>query len=137
MTSVQNECIPLYEVGRRITVVADGAVAGRRGVKVNASKVQNQTLGANLHVIQVAVAGDRPDGIAVCDAATGEVGGMIRDGVVPVDAGATVTAGQQVMMDTTGRVIPWTSAASEANYRVGKAWTDATVGNPCYVALSL
>lgn len=135
MTSVQNECVPLYEPGKRITIIADGACPGRRGVKVNASKGQGFP-GANLHVIQ-AVAGDRPDGICLWDLLTTETGGMIRDGVVPVDAGATVTAGQKVMLDATGRVVTWTSAASEANNCIGKAWTDATVGNPCYVALSL
>lgn len=133
MTSVQNELIPLYEPGKRITIVADGAISGRRAVKVNASKGQGFP-GANLHVIQ-AVAGDRPDGIATWDLATTEVGAMIRDGVVPVDAGATVTAGQQVMLDATGRVITYVVAGT--NYPIGKAWTDATVGNPCYVALTL
>lgn len=136
MTSVQNECIPLYEPGKRITIVADGAVSGRRLVKTNASKGQGFP-GANLHVVQGTVAGDRPDGVSTWDLAITEVGAMVRDGVVPVDAGATVTAGQQVMMDTTGRVIPWVFAASMANWPIGKAWTDATVGNPCYVALSL
>lgn len=130
MPSDLNECIPLYEPGKRITVVADGAISGRRAVKVNASKGQGFP-GANLHVIQ-AVAGDRPDGIAIWDLVLNEVGGMIRDGVVPIDAGATVTAGQEVQVDATGRVI--TLAAGKS---IGKAWTDATVGNPCYVALSL
>lgn len=126
----QNELQPLYEPGKRITIVADGAVSGRRAVKTNASKGMGFP-GANLHVIQ-AVAGDRPDGIACWDLATTETGQMIRDGVVPIDAGATVTAGQEVQIDATGRVI--TLAAGKS---IGKAWTDATVGNPCYVALSL
>jgi hypothetical protein len=136
MTTVQNECVPLYEPGKRITIIADGTCNGRRLVKTNASKGQSFP-GANLHVIQITASGDRPDGVALWDILVTETGGMIRDGVVPIDAGASVTAGQQLMADTTGRVIPWTSAASEANFRVGKAWTDATVGNPCYVALSL
>lgn len=136
MPSDVNECIPLYEPGKRITVVADGAISGRRGVKVNASKGMGFP-GANLHVIQDATLGERPDGIALWDLALNEVGAMIRDGVVPIDAGASVTAGQQVMLDATGRVITWVFAASNANFVVGKAWTDATVGNPCYVALSL
>lgn len=129
MTTVQNECVPLYESGDRVTIIADGAISGRRGVKVNASKTLTFP-GANLHVIQ-AVAGDRPDGIAAWDLATGETGGMIREGVVPVDAGASVTAGQQVQLDATGRVI-----TLAAGFAIGKAWTDATVGNPCYVALN-
>lgn len=132
MTTQQNETTPLYRPGREITVVADAGVTGRRAVKVNATKVS----GANVHVIQ-AVAGDRPDGIASNDLLTGETGFMHRDGVVFVDAGATVTTGQQVMIDATGRVITWVFAASNANYAVGKAWSDATVGNPCLVALSL
>jgi len=135
MTTVQNECVPIYESGDRVSIVADGAISGRRGVKINASKGVGFP-GGNVHAVQ-AVAGDRPDGIAVWDLATGETGSMIREGVVPVDAGATVTAGQQVMLDATGRVITWTFAASNANFVVGKAWTDATVGNPCLVALSL
>lgn len=130
MPSDLNECIPLYEPGKRITIVADGAISGRRCVKVNASKGQGFP-GANLHVIQ-AVAGDRPDGVAIWDLVLNEVGAMIRDGVLPIDAGATVTAGQEVQVDATGRVI--TLAAGKS---IGKAWTDATVGNPCYVALSL
>jgi hypothetical protein len=102
-------------------------------VKVNASKVS----GGNLHVVQVSVLGDRPDGIAMYDQAINEVGAMHRDGVVQVDAGASVTAGQQVMLDATGRAITWVFAASNANTPIGKAWNDATVGNPVYVALSL
>jgi predicted RecA/RadA family phage recombinase len=133
MTSVQNECVPLYEPGKRITIIADGAINGRRAVKTNASKGQTFP-GANLHVIQ-AVAGDRPDGIALWDLASTETGGMIRDGVVPIDAGASVTAGTQVMVDATGRVVLYVVAGT--NYPIGKAWTDATVGNPCYVALCL
>jgi hypothetical protein len=131
MASDSNECIPLYEPGKRITIVADGTVSGRRCVKVNASKTPGVFPGANLHVIQ-AVAGDRPDGVALWDLASTETGVMIRDGVVPIDAGASVTAGQEVQVDATGRVI--TLAAGKS---IGKAWNDATVGNPCYVALSL
>lgn len=132
-----NECTPLYRPGKDVTTKADGAISGRRGVKLNASKLPSAFPGDALHVIQCAVLGERPDGIAAGDQASGETGGMIRDGVVPIDAGATVTAGQQVMLDATGRVITWVFAASNANFVVGKAWNDATVGNPCYVALSL
>lgn len=133
MTTQANESVPLYRPGKEITVVADGAISGKRAVKTNASK----TSGNNLHVIQCAVLGERPDGIAMYDAATGETLGIHRDGVLFVDAGATVTAGQQVMVDGTGRVITWVFAASMANWPIGKAMSDATVGNPCLVALSL
>lgn len=127
MTTQVNESVPLYRPGKEITYVGDAAILGRRAVKVNATK----TSGNNLHVIQ-AVAGDRPDGIAMYDTAINETGGMHRDGVVFVDAGATVTAGQEVQVDATGRVI--TLAAGKS---IGKAWSDATVGNQCLVALSL
>jgi hypothetical protein len=127
MTTQSNETVTLYRPGKDITVVADAIAVGRRAVKVNASKVS----GGNVHVIQ-AVAGNRPDGILAWDLASGETGAMVRDGVVFVDAGATVTTGQELEIDVTGRVITLASGKS-----IGKAWSDATVGNPCLVALSL
>jgi hypothetical protein len=134
MPATTNECIALYEPPNRVSCTASGTVSGRRGVKVSASKA---TTGATVVVTQVGTLGLRPDGIAAWDLASTEVGLMIRWGVVPIDAGNTVTAGQQVMLDATGRVITWVFAASNANFVVGVAWADATVGNPCLVALSL
>lgn len=128
-----NEAAAIYEPPNRITAIADGTIRGRRFVKINASKLS----GSPPHVVECGVLGERPFAVAAWDAVATDEFGTIRWGVVGCDAGATVTAGQQVMVDATGRVITWVFAASMANVSVGVALSDATVGTICYVALSL
>jgi hypothetical protein len=127
MTATDNEIVVLYEPADRLTAYPDVAVVGRRAVKINASKAS----GANVHVVPCTAAA-KPLGIAAYDAAIGETVTVVRMGVVSVDAGATVTAGQEVEIDATGRVI--TLASGKA---IGLALNDATVGVICYVALAI
>lgn len=135
MPPTTNECVPLYEPASRVTMKAAGAISGRRLVVKDT--VAKALTGVCASAIQAATLGLKCAGVAAYDAASTEEFTVIRQGVVPIDAGATVTTGDTVMVDSTGRVITWVWAANGANFQVGVAWTDATVGLPCYVALSL
>lgn len=137
-----NDCIPYKKPGEDVTAQVTAAVVGKRFVAISAARTSGPGLattaeGSNYRVATCG-AGGRAIGVAKYDQATvgGKVG-VIRGGIVPVTAGGTVTAGQDVMSDATGQAVTWTSAASEANKRLGTAMNDATVGNDCEVALQL
>lgn len=145
-----NDCIPYYRPGEDITARAGAAVTGKRVVACSVTPVSGPGLattaeGSNVNVIPCAGATLVPFGVAKYDQATvgGKVG-VIREGVVPITAGGTVTAGQSVMADSTGRVITYvgpvtttTVALPSVPLVVGVALNDATVGLDCMIALQL
>jgi predicted RecA/RadA family phage recombinase len=147
-----NDCIKFKEDGDHITCEADAApVTGKRFVYVSGTRTstfQATGQGAGLvadasvdksnvyRVKQVATLGQRGLGVAAFDAASGQMVNVIRTGIVPVTAGAAITAGQELMNDTQGRVTPWIFAANMVNAKVGMAMADqATVGNDAEVLL--
>ena len=147
-----NDCIKIKEDGDHITCEADGAaVTGKRFVYVSGTRTSTLVAsgqGAGLvadasadksnvyRVKNVATLGVRGLGVAAFDAAQGTMVNVIRTGIVPVTAGAAITAGQELMNDAQGRVIPWVFAASMANAKIGMAMADqATVGNDAEVLL--
>lgn len=140
-----NEAIAYYDPGDDLSCYANGAaVVGKRFVKVNAAKrigsqaLAPDTLGGNIPVI-LCTAGAKPLGVATYDAANGERLPVARGHkVFPVESGAAATAGQECMSDATGRAVPWTSAASEANARCGTFLnTPTAAGQTAIVALDL
>lgn len=132
-----NPCVPLYKPGGEITGHATAAITGGRFVDISAAPASGPALntatdGANLKVATCG-AGARSFGVAGYDAAASgdKIPVHAQPGsIVPVTAGGTVTAGQEVESDATGRAI--TLATGKA---CGKAVTSATVGNPVYVRL--
>lgn len=138
-----NDCIPLFRPGADLTAEASAGVTGKRVVKISAAPASGPLLattadGANIKVNHCAGATEVPFGISKYDAASGAKVGVIREGVVPVTSGAAVTAGQQVMADANGKVVPYVYAGAAVPIPIGIAVT--TVGGAdldVFVALKL
>lgn len=145
-----NECIPTKSPAETVTVQATGAAGGKRFCKISAPRVgggltggtsqvttSGPGFGANTlstdvvdvyQVIQCSVAGEAALGVCGWDLATGNVGKVYKSGqglILPIVAGATITAGQEVMTDATGRAIPWTTTNKALGYAVDSAASGA------------
>jgi hypothetical protein len=140
-----NEAIAYYDPGDDLSCYASGAgVTGKRFVKVAAAKrigsqaLATDALGGNIPVIHC-TAGVKPLGVSTYDAVSGAQLPVARGHkVMPVESGAAMTAGDNVMSDGTGRAITWVSAASEANARCGVVLnTPTAAGQTAIVALDL
>lgn len=140
-----NECIAFYDPGNDLNGEATGTITGKRFVKVSAAKragsegLASDTLGGRIRVAQCSVAGEMPIGVSGYDADTGDPVPVIRGHkVVPVTSGAAVSAGAKVMTDSSGRAIPWVTAASDANEVIGiQLNTTTTSGQVAVVALNI
>jgi len=135
-----NDCIPLFEEGDRIPcVVATGqSVVGKTFVQFDSfvgPAISDSPLGAeNIRCRTAAAAGASGTlGVAAWDAAAGTPVTVIGGArfIVPVTAGAAITAGQQLDNDAAGKVIPHASGVV-----VGQAMTAAASGADCYVRLA-
>ena len=119
-----NECTPLFRPGRDITGLTTGAVTGKTFVDVSATR------GADGMIkVATAAAGVKAFGVAKYDAASGALVGVLRGGVIPVTAGATIAFGAEVEVGTAGKAI--TLASGKA---VGKAVEAGTNGNDIQIA---
>jgi hypothetical protein len=119
-----NVSVPLFETADRVTGIATAAVTGKRFLKISG----NGTL-PNPSVAP-ATAAVRAFGVAAFDAAVGESVSVLKKGVVPVTAGAAITADVEVEVGAAGVVIP-----KAAGVAVGKAVFDAANGAPAYIDL--
>lgn len=128
-----NEVVPFYEgpYTQVLTVHAGYAITGKRfvgplttyqgaGPGLAADPLPTGDGGNLLCPAQPAANGETA-GVAQWDAASGSKVPIIRGGgtFLPVSSGAAVAAGNELMVDNQGRVIPYVSAAG--NRRVGKA----------------
>ena len=120
-----NESKPLFRPAAAITARATTAVTGSRLV------APSGTYDSNFPVTHCGD-GASPLGVASADIPSGQLGTLLREGIVPVIAGATVTAGQSLQSDAQGRVVPRTTGRT-----VGLAVANGTTGLPTYVALSI
>lgn len=133
-----NECTPFKEPGSAITGKATAAITGKRFVKITGNRTGGGAGGlssdlANVYQVgPVTATGDIPLGVSKYDAANGALVGVhVQPGViVPVTAGATITAGQEVQTDATGQAIPL--AAGKAR---GLALTGASAGADAEIKL--
>ncbi|MFF0546944.1 DUF2190 family protein [Nocardia thailandica] len=121
-----NECTPLFRPGRDITVLTTAGVTGKTFVDVSATR--DATTG--LIKVATAAAGVKALGVAVRDAASGATVAILRGGIVPVTAGGAITAGAEVEVGSSGRVI--TLASGNA---VGKAVETGTNGADVLIAV--
>lgn len=132
-----NECIPYYKPGKDVTAKAAAALTGKRLCVISANRTSGPGLSAtaegSVYQVNVCGAGAKAFGVTPYDVASGELHNVIRGGIVPITAGGTVTAGQQVESDATGRVITW--GGTVATQPIGICTTGATVGNDAEVAL--
>lgn len=123
-----NECIPLYQPGKHITAAVATAVTGKTFVDISGATL-NPATGALISVAPATAAG-KVLGVAAFDAAVGAQVSVIGEGVVPVTAGAAITAGAEVEVGTGGKAI--TLASGKA---VGRALTTAANNADVYVRL--
>jgi hypothetical protein len=136
-----NTCTPLFDGGDDpITVRASAGVTGKRfgaisaniqsGPDITTAVLPTTWDGGNLQAATCG-AGLRADGVFAYDQVSGGVLPFWQSGnIVPVTAGATITAGQEIEVGTAGKAIPL--AAGKA---VGKAYTSAASAADCYVEL--
>lgn len=99
-----NVCIPKYLPGSEVTVVNDSGstIAGKRCVQIVGVHANG-----NIQV-KLADAGEKIDGVLKWDLVddNGATKGAIHsEGYLPIHSGAAVTAGAEVEVDATGRVI--------------------------------
>lgn len=122
-----NPAVPFYSEGKEFTCHAGAAITGKRFVRVSANA------SAERPVVSHAGAGALDVlGVSGFDAAIGEGVTVYRKpNVMPVTAGATITAGQRVESDATGKAIPFATAGAA----VGIALADAANGADAKIAL--
>jgi hypothetical protein len=142
MAAGDNPILPLFDDGDDLTAAATAAITAGRFVKVSATLQGGPLLDVSSptspltkgNLIQVAqcVAGDKALGVAKWDAPNADdvVGLFTGNQVVPMIAGATVTAGNEVQSDAAGKPIPL--ASGKAN---GIAISDAGSGVTVYIKL--
>jgi predicted RecA/RadA family phage recombinase len=130
-----NECIPFYDDGDEVTVHAVNALTGKRFVRVTGRQTGYRAgtgVNANLDTSGIGgnYLGDVPAGAEAClgvaqyDVAAGDKVTVMRRKILPVTAGATVTVGSLVQVDSAGRVINLASGVA-----VGLCLVGATIGN--------
>jgi hypothetical protein len=139
-----NAILALFDDGEEITVAALGAIGAGKFVRpggnfqagplLDVSTPTSPLTGGNLPQVQACVAGEKALGVTKWDtAASGDVVGLYC-GVqaVPMVAGATVIAGQEVQSDANGLPIPL--AAGRSN---GVALNGGAGGATIWVKLSI
>jgi hypothetical protein len=126
------------EPAATVTAKATAAVTGQRFVNVSGNRTGGGPAGglsadlANLiQVAQVGAAGANAIGVAAQDIASGAIGKVHLRGVVTVESGAALVAGQAVMSDALGRAVAYSptgalSAASTA-HALAAAFSDTEV----------
>jgi hypothetical protein len=120
-----NESIPFKESGSSLTGKATAAITGGGAGGLSSDL-------ANVYQVAQCVAGDRGIGVSKWDAANGALVG-IHTGpglIVPVTAGAAITAGQEVQSDANGQAIPLAAGKS-----LGVAMTGAANGADAEIKL--
>lgn len=134
-----NECIPYFDPAHEYTAHASAAVTGKRLVKISGNRQSGPGLaataeGSNYVVAQSASATDVSIGVASYDAASGTKLSVLTRGIVPITAGATITAGQRVECDAQGRVVPLATANAVV---IGTALSGAASGADAEIQLNL
>lgn len=121
------ECIPYKMPGADVTGEASAAVTGKRFVGISGNIKADGSL-----TVAHAAAGTRAIGVAKYDAAIGAKVGVYRGArmVVPVTAGANITAGAAVEVGTNGQAIPLATGVA-----VGYAETAAVSGQDARICL--
>ncbi len=126
-------CIPYKQPGDSASFQATAAVAGKQFVKITAPRIGGGANGLSIdtkNVYQVGpcnTTGEAVLGVAMTDTIQGQIGGAYLRGsgvVVPITAGAAVTAGQEVQTDANGHAIP-VAAGKAVGYALDSAAANA------------
>lgn len=104
-----NDCIPFYDDADIVSGICSAAVTGKRFVKISGNRAG---AGSNLSIAH-ADAGGRKFGVSGFDGAIGEYVPVYHAPgvIVPVLAGAAITAFDEVMVGANGVAIPATARA--------------------------
>jgi hypothetical protein len=144
-----NDLIPFKRPGEDVTGHCTAAVTGKRVLRISGNRTSGPGLsstaeGGNYQVAHCNGATQVPFGVSKYDAPLGGKVGVVREGIVPITAGATITAGELVMADANGQVIPYVgpvatggAAVPDVPIPVGLALTAASAGQDAEVALML
>lgn len=109
-----NEMVPYFDPGDNVTCYTSAAVVGKRFVSISGAKVNEHPRVAQSGAGVAAV------GVACYDAAINTLVPVQTEGVVPVTAGAAITAGDPIKSDASGRAIP----QGGTGIILGYAWDD-------------
>jgi len=109
MAGIAGGIVEYFSPGDRITCTSSGSVTGGNVVKLVGNRI-----------VSPAVAADAKFGVALHNAATGEIVTVACVGVWPLKASTTITAGSLVVTTASGQVAPGTSA-STPDILVGQA----------------
>jgi Uncharacterized conserved protein (DUF2190) len=133
------DCIPFKEPGSAVTGKATATITGKRFLAVSGNRTGGGAGGlstdlANVYQVAHAGAGVRAIGVSKWDAANGSLVGIhTQPGIiVPVTAGATITAGQEVQSDANGQAIPLAAGKS-----LGVAMTGAAAAADAEIKLNV
>jgi hypothetical protein len=114
---VNNLANPFYDEGDEVTGYCTAAVTGMTFVKVSGPRqpggpnlvsggITDSVVGGTISVAPAAL-GDKVLGVAMYDQTLGNLVPIFRSPkVMPVTAGAAITAGQEVQSDANGNAIP-------------------------------
>lgn len=131
-----NDCIPYKYPADDFTFQCTAPVVGKTFVKISAARTSgpglSNTAEGSVYRCATAAAGDHAIGVAKYDAPTNGKCGAYRAGIVPVTAGAAITAGNAVQSDAAGKAIPLA-----AGVKLGVAMNDALNGADAEIALML
>ena len=116
---MNNECIPFYEPGGRLTGHASAAVTGKRFLRVSGNRqndiqqITDSVGGGNIQVAHATQYG-RVIGVSSYDAAINTKVGVLCDPglVVPVTAEGAISAFEEVMVGATGKATAFDSASA-------------------------
>lgn len=132
-----NECVPFKETGLSVTAKAAGAIVGKTFVKISGNRTGGGAAGlgtdlANVYQVVQCTAAAKAFGVAQRDAASGSLVGVYTSPglIVPVTAGATINAGQEVEVDANGKAVPFS-----AGIKVGLALTGASAAADAEIKL--
>lgn len=124
-----NECIRLYDDGDNVPMLATVNLTGKKCVMNTGAQ------DATYNVFQAALpsAGGKVAGVCAYDTVSGAVVNILRRGtssLIPITCSAAVTAGQDLMVDSTGAVLPWVTS----NTAIGRAWSTTTASGQDVIA---
>lgn len=133
-----NDCIPFYEPGKRVTAIVTSApVVGKTLVKIGASRqhpvaLQTDASTGNIINVLTCTAGLWAFGVAAFDAAVGQLVTILRGSgyIVPVTALGAISAAAAVDAATGGKV-----ATHSSGVIIGYAVADAADGEDAQIAL--
>jgi hypothetical protein len=126
MAGTAGGIVEYFSPGDRVTCTSSGSTTGGNLVKLVGNRIVSPT-----------ASGDRASGVALYNAADTEKVTVAYEGVWPLKAATTITAGQLVVATGSGQVTPITGTATAGDLLVGEALEGINSGASGPVRLKL